>query len=169
MDHDARSSLHALVVLGCRTGPGVELPAAVGRRVAHAAAVATSLDVPLVVASGGRLWHGVPEAEAMRAGLITRGVPPERIRCELRSLTTVGNARHTAPLLRELGATRVGLVTCDWHMNRALRCFRAAGVEAEPFPAQSPPRSATYRCVRAARERGRWLMSRIWLAMRGHS
>jgi uncharacterized SAM-binding protein YcdF (DUF218 family) len=96
----------------------------------------------------------------MRIGLVARGVPPARVLCELKSLSTFGNARHSAPLLRRIGVARVGLVTCDWHMARALRCFRAVGIEAEAFPAPSPPQSPLTRGVRGLRERVRWWVSR---------
>ena len=53
---------------------------------------------------------------------------------EQASDTTADNARLTAPILRNAGVQHVLLVTDAMHMPRALRSFRAQGIEAIPAP-----------------------------------
>ncbi|MFT3775503.1 MAG: YdcF family protein [Minicystis sp.] len=125
----------AIVVLGCRIAPsGRPGPAAV-RRVATAASAYLAGVAPRVVVSGGRRWGSQIEARAMRGVLEDAGVPSGAIVEELCSLSTYENAVFSAAVLRRLGAQRAAVVTCPWHMARALANFRAAGVDAAPIPA----------------------------------
>jgi uncharacterized SAM-binding protein YcdF (DUF218 family) len=91
---------------------------------------------PLVVASGGRRWHGHSEAEVMRRALRDAAVPEDQILLELRSLSTLENALFSAALLRERGASRVVLATCHWHVPRAAAAFEHYGLEAVAPPTQ---------------------------------
>ena len=143
----------ALVVLGCRIHDG-QLAAAALRRVERAALAFREQGATLVVASGGKLWQGVMEADVFERGLVERGVPSEAVLTERESLTTRGNARGVARLLRERRVSQVGLVTCDWHMPRALRLFRQRGLEAIALPARTPAPSLPRASLRWLRERG---------------
>ena len=134
----AAMSLDAIVVLGCRVGPDGQLSGAARRRVERAAAAFHAEGGPLVVTSGGKRWHGVAEANAFCAGLQALGVPRALLATELRSLSTRENARFSSMLLRRHGAARVGVVTCHWHMKRALAAFRHYGIDARPLPAIAP-------------------------------
>jgi uncharacterized SAM-binding protein YcdF (DUF218 family) len=155
------------VVLGCRVGPGGDLRGAVLRRVSRAHEAWLAASPPLVIPSGGRRWSDTPEAAAMRLALLARGVPHDALAPELRSMNTRENARFSVALLRERGARRVGVVTCDWHMPRALALFArhaapdVPGGEALSFfalPAPSPPTTLRLRLYRRGRERvARWL------------
>jgi uncharacterized SAM-binding protein YcdF (DUF218 family) len=145
--------LEALVVLGSAlNAPGVLGGAAARRveaaRLAHARGVA-----PRVVVSGGRRWFGVSEAEAYRDALCARGVPHGDVLLELCSLSTAENAVYCAELFRRHGWHRAALVTCEWHMPRALACFERAGLHCRPLAAKNPaaPRMAALR--RQLRER----------------
>jgi uncharacterized SAM-binding protein YcdF (DUF218 family) len=149
----------ALVLLGCRVA-AERLPGPAARRVARAAAAYHDGSSMRVVVSGGRAWAGLVEADALAAELERAGVPRSALLLERASQSTLENARLTAPLLAELGARRVGLVSCDWHLARALWCFQRAGVVAEPMPAPSPRVPALRRGLRGARERGAWLLDR---------
>lgn len=150
----------ALVVLGCRVRRDGRPGAALLRRVTKAWEIAQRLDVPFVLVSGGRRWHGTREADAMHRALVSLGWSPERILLEAHSLSTMENARFTA---RQIAASdaigSIGVVTCDWHMRRALDCFRAAGLAAAPFAAPSPPVGRARRLGRALRERGSWWLT----------
>jgi len=89
------------------------------------------------------LWHsahfrqviisGKEESGLMRNFLLLNGVPAQAITLENRATSTRENALYVAELL-QLGSQRVVLVTSDYHMGRALRAFREAGVEASAFP-----------------------------------
>ena len=73
-----------------------------------------------VILSGGCPVSGqkYSEAEAMARYLIENGVDPEIIVREEKSLTTVENAKYSIPIARELGATRIIVVTTLEHMGR---------------------------------------------------
>jgi uncharacterized SAM-binding protein YcdF (DUF218 family) len=146
-------SFDALVVLGCRVTDGQLSPAAV-RRVERAALAYREHGAQVVIAAGGKLWQGVMEADAFARELGERGVPAGCLLTERESLSTRGNVRGVVALLRGRAASRVGLVTCDWHMPRALRLFRWAGVEPTPLPASSPLPAPHLRALRSLKERG---------------
>jgi uncharacterized SAM-binding protein YcdF (DUF218 family) len=87
----------------------------------------------IVVTGGGP--HSENVANGMREFLISSGVPASAIVMEAASTSTRENALFTARLLGRTGGRKV-LVTSDYHMYRALRTFRRAGldVEARPVP-----------------------------------
>jgi uncharacterized SAM-binding protein YcdF (DUF218 family) len=124
----------AIVVLGCRIAPSGRPAPPAARRAATAAGAFRAGIAPLVVASGGRRWGSQIEARALRLALVQAGVPPSAVLEELCSLSTYENAVFSAALLTRVGARRAAVVTCPWHMARALQSFRAAGVDAIPFP-----------------------------------
>ena len=142
----------ALVVLGCRIAPsGRPSPAALRRATAAAAAYRDGVARTIVV-SGGRRWGAQIEARALRARICAEGVPPSAVVEELCSLSTYENALFSAAILRRLGATTAAIVTCPWHMARALTNFRAAGVCVIPVPAGPPPTSIRRRLYLQAHE-----------------
>jgi uncharacterized SAM-binding protein YcdF (DUF218 family) len=149
----------ALVLLGCRVAAG-KLPGPAARRVARTVAAYEEGLAAHVVVTGGRTWDRLVEADVLGAELERAGVPRSALTLERVSQTTLENARLTAPLLAARRARRVGLVSCDWHLARALWCFRRAGVVAEPLPAPSPPLRPFRRGLRGVREQGAWLLDR---------
>jgi uncharacterized SAM-binding protein YcdF (DUF218 family) len=86
---------------------------------------------PRLLISGGS--PGAPLARQMRDFLVHSGVPAERIETDLNSQSTRENALQCAARLRGLPGTKV-LLTSDYHMHRAVRCFRAAGLDVAPRP-----------------------------------
>jgi uncharacterized SAM-binding protein YcdF (DUF218 family) len=154
-------ALDAIVVLGCRLGERGQLLGSARRRVERAARALLEGQAPIVIASGGKAWFGVTEADAFAAHLIELGVSPSSLIRERRSRNTVENAHHTASLAQARGFTRLGIVTCDWHMRRALRAFAGRGFELEPLPAATPQHSLRARFVRNALENVRMLTDRI--------
>jgi uncharacterized SAM-binding protein YcdF (DUF218 family) len=154
-------TLEAIVVLGCRIGPGGRLGAAANRRVVCGAAAWQDNRDGIVLVSGGRRWHGIAEATTMRHALLTaHGVPERAIVAECCSLSTAENARYSTRLLRILGLQRVAVVTCDWHLGRALNSFRTAGIMAEGLPVPSPPVNTARAAWRHAREAGAGVLDR---------
>jgi uncharacterized SAM-binding protein YcdF (DUF218 family) len=143
----------SLVLLGCRVLGPAQLSAPARRRALRAAEALRSGEARSVLACGGKAWDGVRESDALCAFLIERGVPEQALERESSSLSTRENARYAAELLLPRGVRRVWLVTCDWHMARALRCFEGAGLQPEPLPALSPPIAVGAELVRGARER----------------
>ena len=158
----------AIVVLGCRaqrerergrdrSEPG-RLAGALGRRVREAARLfhAASLearDPAFVLATGGCRWEGEVEADAMASELETLGVPKDRIVRDRCSLSTRENARYSAEALRKRGVTSATVVTCAWHLPRALSLFRREGIDARGAPVDGPRAPLVRSIWRWGRER----------------
>lgn len=143
----------AIVVLGCRIAPsGRPGPAGI-RRVAAGAAAWHAGVAPLVIVSGGRRWGALVEARVLGAQLRAAGVPAEAIAEELCSFSTVENALLSAALLRRRGGRTAVVVTCPWHMPRALADFRAAGLDVVPVPTAAGPATPTRALYLRAHER----------------
>ena len=115
----------------------------------------------MIVVSGGRRWGGVIEADALRQQLLVDGVPEHAVVLERRSRSTRENARYTADLLQARSATRIGVVSCDWHLPRAVSVFRRHGMEAVGLAAVSPPVGRFQRWYRHGRERLSWVLDRV--------
>lgn len=81
----------------------------------------------IVVAAGNRPEEALEqvEADAIAEFLVQLGVPPGAIVKESASQTTRQNAALVLPVLQELQARRVLLVTSALHMPRALKTFEA--------------------------------------------
>ena len=69
------------------------------------------------------------------------GVPETAIFRELRSISTLENAKFSIPLLCHKGARRVIIVTSWYHSRRAMACFRHAAPDIEFY---SRPAYRTY-------------------------
>ncbi len=145
-------SFDVLVVLGCRVQSG-QLSHAARRRVERAAEAYRDEGATLVIACGGKAWGAFSESEVFALGLVERGVPASHVLQERESLTTRGNARGVERLLRGKSTQRLGVVTCDWHMPRALQLFRRAGLAPIAVPAATPARPLYMTLGRALRER----------------
>jgi len=153
-------SVDAIVVLGCRIAQGGR-PAGAALRRAQGAAEAYRRGVaPWVVASGGKCWHGVAEADAFRAELMAQQIPGDRVLTELTSMTTRQNAYCVAELFRVRAWRRAALVTCEWHLPRAARCFADAGIECVLVPVGSPEVSPLSRRLRSLREQLSYIFDR---------
>lgn len=129
-------ALDVLVVLGCRVLDDGRPGAALRRRVERAAELFRAGVAPRVVMSGGRRWGDRVEADVMLDHWLDLGLSAEAVLLERCSLTTRGNARCSAELLRGHGLTRLGLVTCDYHLARARRHFAAAGLSVQGYSAR---------------------------------
>jgi uncharacterized SAM-binding protein YcdF (DUF218 family) len=141
-----------VVVLGCRVETSGAMSAAMARRATWGLAAIRSGLASSIIPSGGRRWGEHVEAEVLSRAFVAAGIPSDRIFPELSSLTTVENAMFSAALLRRLSARRAIIVTCAWHMPRALSSFRAAGVRCVALSAPTPPASMATRLKRAVHE-----------------
>jgi cyclophilin family peptidyl-prolyl cis-trans isomerase/uncharacterized SAM-binding protein YcdF (DUF218 family) len=137
----APSYLEAIVVLGCRLQldrEGVLCERSVLAARINAAALAYArrgAERTIVVASGGRRWGDLVEADVMVRELARRGVPESATLSERRSLTTRDNARFATDVLASRGIVRAAVVTSDWHLPRAVVLFRQTGLSVEGVPA----------------------------------
>ncbi len=143
----------SLVLLGCRVLGPAELSPTSARRAERALQAFRDGQSAHILSCGGKTWGGVRETDALRAYLVKRGVPAHAIEREPWSRSTRQNAHYAAQILLPRGLWRIGLVTCDWHMPRALRSFTGAGFEVEPLPAFTPAMSVGQELKRDLRER----------------
>ena len=90
---------------------------------------------PRIIVSGGgfqaNAGPATTEAEAMRVFLVALGVPESAIVDEGKSENTIENLRNVHAIV---GDKTVALVTSGYHMPRALRIARAAGLNVAAFP-----------------------------------
>ncbi|HLE23061.1 MAG TPA: YdcF family protein [Anaerolineales bacterium] len=87
---------------------------------------------PVLVLSGGPAGpgaDGAPESEAMKADLMARGVPDDKIWLETASPDTHEQAVRVGELLQQEGVEAFVLVTSLPHMRRALGAFVGEGME----------------------------------------
>jgi uncharacterized SAM-binding protein YcdF (DUF218 family) len=131
----------AIVVLGCRIEQDGRLSHAAARRARGGFAAFDSRRAPIIVPSGGKRWGERVEALAIAQHLERLGVPRDAIRPELSSLTTAENAAYSIALVERLVQRRPRLlvVTCSWHLARALGAFRRLGADVAGM-AVEPPR-----------------------------
>jgi uncharacterized SAM-binding protein YcdF (DUF218 family) len=87
--------------------------------------------------SGGRT---VSDSEATLAFWAGLGVPAERMFKINGTRTTSDEIPAFRNLARERGWRRVGIITSAWHLPRAMRLARRAGLDAAPLPASGPER-----------------------------
>jgi uncharacterized SAM-binding protein YcdF (DUF218 family) len=97
----------------------------------------------MVVTGGPAEPGGVPTSQLMRDFIVCLGVPANAIRTETTSRSTRENAVNTARLLADDPSRKI-LVTSDYHMFRALRVFRKAGLAVEPSPLPDAAKSAEH-------------------------
>ncbi len=138
-------------MLGCRPGSGAFVRRARAARDAWLSAREASPS--LIVACGGRAWNGRVEADELARLLAEGDVPRSAIVRERCSLDTRENARFASEMLRRRGIEDVVVVTCSWHLPRALRLFRDAGLRATGFGVDPPDASLFARVYWAAREK----------------
>jgi uncharacterized SAM-binding protein YcdF (DUF218 family) len=84
-----------------------------------------------VVVTGGSLNGEVPAAERMRDFMVSQGIPASAIMVEGESHSTRENALKSKALLDKLPGRKV-LLSSDYHMFRAARVFRKAGIDIAP-------------------------------------
>ena len=140
---DQLKQTQAIVVLG----GGVELYApeygqttlstAAYQRLVYGRYLKTLHDLPLVY-SGGKGWaapSGQVQSEAQVASyVLQRDFGLTFFLADEPSRDTRENALHSYALLSAKGIKRIALVTHDWHMQRSVMQFEAAGFEVLPAP-----------------------------------
>jgi uncharacterized SAM-binding protein YcdF (DUF218 family) len=90
-----------------------------------------------LVFTGGRIpWDQQTEVEGAAAKRVaeSRGVPADKILITTEVGNTEDESRAVAAMMRARGWSKIILVTSSWHMPRAARLFRKAGVDFVPFP-----------------------------------
>ena len=86
-----------------------------------------------LVICGGSANGDVPVSERMGEFMVSQGIPVSVIHVEAKSHSTRENALFAKPILDTLPGRKI-LMTSDYHMFRAYRVFRKAGIQTEPRP-----------------------------------
>lgn len=86
-----------------------------------------------VIASGGGGGASLPVGEAMRIFLESGGIPADAIKTDTESMSTHESALNLARIVAQTPGRKI-LLTSDYHMFRAARALRKAGVTVIPRP-----------------------------------
>jgi uncharacterized SAM-binding protein YcdF (DUF218 family) len=132
------------VVLGARVLEGGVPSGSLRARVECAVGLYRAGRVKRLLLSGGVLRHAPSEAEVMARLARELGIPQEALILEQESRRTAENARLSARILESLGVRRVLLVSDDFHLFRACRCFWAEGIDAMPVAAPRDDRELAW-------------------------
>jgi vancomycin permeability regulator SanA len=81
-----------------------------------------------IIVSGGLGREGHEEADVMRAYLIERGIPSERIFLDLNGDDTFATARHTKQIMASSKFHSVVIVSHYYHLPRARLTFQRFGI-----------------------------------------
>lgn len=141
--------MRVVCVLGCRSQSQ-----ALSRRAGAASEAFRDRGADVVIACGGRAWGGEVEADALAARLVASGVPDTHILRERSSLDTLENAQFARGVLGRHGLSeaQVTVVTCAWHLPRALRLFEGTGLRVDGVGVEPPHASRTRRAYWHVRE-----------------
>jgi uncharacterized SAM-binding protein YcdF (DUF218 family) len=96
------------------------------------------------ILSGGSIFGRPPEADVLKATLISMGMPPQQMIPENRSRDTFENARYTAEIAEARKIHRIALVTSAFHMKRSVMLFSKHFQVIVPCPAGFKAGSAHY-------------------------
>jgi uncharacterized SAM-binding protein YcdF (DUF218 family) len=86
-----------------------------------------------VIVSGGGGGAALPVGEAMKIFLESGGIPADAILTDSQSLSTHESAQNLARIVPQMPGRKI-LLTSDYHMFRAVRALRKAGVTVIPRP-----------------------------------
>lgn len=96
-------------------------------------------DAKAVVTGGQGAQEHITEAEAMERYLVEHGIDKERIIKEDRATSTLENYRYSKEIIDDLfPSAKIATVTNDFHIFRAKRLAKAAGVETSTIHAKTP-------------------------------
>ncbi len=121
-----------VVLTGSVTSPGILGESSYWRAVYAVYVYQEGRGVQQILVSGGGTEE-TPYAETVQRFLVAGGVPAGVIRTETLSKSTRESALEVTRLLRDTPGRKI-LLTSDYHMFRAARAFRKAGLVFEPRP-----------------------------------
>ena len=140
--------LPCIIVLGAKVN-GTKPSGALSQRIWTAAEYLDRNPGCFCIATGGRGEdEGISEAECIRENLLKLGIDEERIILEEKATDTRTNLLYSLPLAGE-GVEKIGLVTNDFHVFRALANARSlSDKQFCGIPAASTPYGFVHYVVR---------------------
>ncbi len=130
-------------------------------RIDAAVALWESRKVQTIIVSGDNRSRYYNEPEKMKASLIERGVPSERIVCDYAGLRTLDSVVRAQKIF---GAERLVFVSQKFQNERAIFIARAHGIDAYGFNAQDVDRSAGMKTrIREVGARVKMWLDLYWL------
>ncbi len=140
-----------VLVLGCarNLGPGRDNFYFTGR-MQGAEALWKSWRVRCFIVSGDNRRHDYNEPDDMKADLIRRGVPADRIVCDYAGLRTYDSVLRAQ---RIFGADKLVILSQAEHVRRAVTIARSLGIEAWGYEAPLAPLNRRSWFRQASRER----------------
>ncbi len=128
MDETGKPGLDYIIVLGAQV-KGTTPSFALHWRIERAYEYLSGNPNTIAVVSGGQgNGEDISEAECMRRELIRRGIAEERILIEDKSTSTKENISFSLEIIGDKAA-RMGVVTNNFHVWRAVRIARRTGAE----------------------------------------
>lgn len=128
-----------IIVLGARVMPDGELSTTLDFRIGTAYDVyAQGYSQNLIVCGAQGGDEPVTEAQAMKEYLLERGVPEENIFLEDQSLNTMQNLTNAKMIMEREGFKTAMIVTSNYHVERAVRLCKDAGIDATGVNAPGP-------------------------------
>jgi len=140
--------LDCIIVLGAKVN-GTKPSGALSQRIWAAADYLTRNPDCICIASGGKGDdEGISEAECIKENLVKLGIEEDRIILEDKATDTRTNIINSLRLVPE-GIEKIGLVTNDFHVFRALATARRlSDIEFCGIPASSTPYGFVHYIVR---------------------
>lgn len=127
----AADNYDAIIVLGAQVKPDRTPSVQLGWRLDAAFEAWQQKAVPIVVCGAQGRDEPMPEADAMKAYLLEKGVPEQDILKDPDSFNTDQNLRNAAELLSKVPEVhRVLIVTSDYHVPRSLAIAKDLGFDA---------------------------------------
>lgn len=128
------------IILGAAVKPDGNASPTLRRRTLQAVKLFKSGAVTHVICCGGLGRFPPTEADVMRSICLAEGLPIAEILLEDQSHSTLENLANTLPLLAELGAPEVVIVTDTYHKWRAAMTAQHLGIKAR---VSCPPMTGT--------------------------
>ncbi len=108
----------------------------------------------VAIPTGGKTHPGqtLSEAQAIKNGLMDKGIPEERIILEDQAKTTVENFINCKSIILKrctnINTERIAFMTSDFHVFRSSVICKQAGLDAVGLPAPSPEKDYTKNIIR---------------------
>ncbi len=130
----SQTPLPVAIVPGCPSMKDGGVSGCQWRRILWAAHLYETGQVGQFITSGSAVYNRYVEADALRAGLASLGVPLDLIHTETRALHTDENLGFSLPILQGLGHDQVAVASDGAQVVIACAMLRMWGVDCLPLP-----------------------------------